>query len=304
MGILNLFNKKSEVAPGITFSKRLIPYWPRIEATLLPYIKIEATPSTTLSFAQSKFGGAPILPKDFPYPIDSDDKPMFPLAQLNFAEIPVLQGFPTKGWLQFYISTNDNFGIDFQHRTLQKNFRVLYFENIDENNIQTEFDFIAKESMYDYSPVSVQQALSFSMAEEYAGAHDIRFRQAIGMSAKKLAETFRSSSEMVLSELQQQLHANGHKIGGYAYFGDRDPRADKKYQEEIPHFDEYILLLQIASVPPATDDAVPDIMWANYGVGNFFIHPDHLSKRDFSSVAYNWDSQKEPHIRDPYDDED
>ena len=229
---------------------------------------------------------------------------MFPLAQLNFQEIPVLHGFPPKGWLQFYISTNDNFGIDFQHRTLQKNFRVLYFENIDENNIHTNFDFIEKESMYDYSPVSVQHALSFSMAEEYAGAHDIRFRQTIGMSAKKLAATFRSSSARILSELYQQLNSNGHKIGGYAYFGDRDPRADKKYQEEIPNFDEYILLLQIASVPPATDDAAPDIMWANYGVGNFFIHPDHLRKRDFSSVAYNWDSQKEAHIHDPHDEDD
>ena len=158
--------------------------------------------------------------------------------------------------------------------------------------------------MYDYSPVSVQHALSFSMAEEYVGAHDIRFKKATGMSAKKLAETFRSSSALVLSELYQQLHSNGHKVGGYAYFGDRDPRGDKKYQQDIPNFDEYILLLQIASVPPSMDDGVPDIMWANYGVGNFFIHPEHLLKRDFSAVAYNWDSQKEAHIHDPYEDED
>jgi uncharacterized protein YwqG len=304
MSIFNLFNKKTEVAPGFALSKRLTPYWPQIESTRLPYIKIEAKPADNLSFAQSKFGGPPVLPKDFAYPTDTDGKPMFPLAQLNFAEMPTLEGFPAKGWLQFYISTNDNFGIDFHHRTSQKNFRVLYFEDIDENNIQTNFDFITKRDMYDYSPVSVQHALSFSLQEEYVGAHDIRFKKALGMSATKLAQTFRASAAIVLAELYQQLSANGHKIGGYAYFGDRDPRVDKKYTDQIPDFGEYILLLQIASVPPPTEDAAPDIMWANYGVGNFFIHPEHLRKRDFSSVAYNWDSQKEAHIRDPYGEDD
>ena len=304
MGIFNLFNKKIEVAPGIKLSKKLASYWPQIETTLLPFIRIDAKPAGKLSVEQSKFGGPPILPKDFPYPTDSNGNRMFPLAQLNFAEIPPLEGFPTKGWLQFYISTNDNFGIDFHHRTSQRDFRVLYFEDIDINNVQTGFDFISNESMYDNSPVSIQHALSFHKAEEYVGAHDIAFRKTIGMGARTLAQSVGSSANDLLSELYEALPAHGHKIGGYAYFGDRDPRADKKYQEQIPRFDEYILLLQIASVPPASTGAAPDIMWANNGVGNFFIHPDHLRKRDFTSVAYNWDSQKEQGIRDPEGDPD
>ncbi|MDN5490601.1 MAG: DUF1963 domain-containing protein, partial [Acinetobacter sp.] len=32
-----------------------------------------------------------------------------------------------------------------------------------------------------------------------------------------------------------------------------------------------------------------EIMWGDSGVGNFFIHPDDLEKRDFSKVVYNWD---------------
>lgn len=305
MGILNLFNKKTEVAPGVALSKRLMPYWPQIQSTLLPYIKIEARPADKLSFAQSKFGGPPILPKDFPYPTDSEGNKMFPLAQLNFTEMPPLEGFPTEGWLQFYISTNDNYGIDFQHRTSQKDFRVLYFKEIDENNIQTDFDFITGEAMYDNSPVSLQHALSFTLAEEYVGALDIRFKKTTGMNARKFADSFGpAASAAVLEELLEQFPANGHKAGGYAYFGDRDPRNDKRYQEDIPRFDEYILLLQIASVPSPDDNIPPNIMWANNGVGNFFIHPEHLRNRDFSSVAYNWDSQKEEGIRDPEGEED
>ena len=303
MGIFNLFNKKT-VAPGIRLSKKLAAYWPQIAPTLLPYIKIEATPSASLPFEKSKFGGPPVLPKNFRYPTDTDGKRMFPLAQLNFGEIPPLEGFPNRGWLQFYISTNDNFGIDFHHRTSQRNFRVLYFEEMDMNNIQTDFDFIANELMYENSPITHQHVLHFTKSEEYAGAHDIRFRKAMGMGAKTFAQSFGSSAEGILGELYQQLPAQGHKIGGYAWFGDRDPRADKKYQDQIPHFDEYVLLLQIASVPSRQADTAPEIMWANNGVGNFFIHPEHLQKRDFSSVAYNWDSQKEKGIRDPEGDAD
>lgn len=301
MGILDLFNRKTEVSPGIQLSRKLAPYWPQLQTTLLPYIKIEATPAAHLSPAQSKFGGAPLLPAHIPWPTDSNGKRMFPLAQINFAEVPQLEGFPTQGWLQFYISTNDNFGIDFMHRTSQKDFRVLYFKEIDQANVHTDFDFINQEKMYDNAPVAVQHALHFSSAQGYVGAQDIRFKKAFGMSAKRLAESMASPN--ILEELHAQFPAYGHKVGGYAYFGDRDPRGDRTYQQYIPGFDEYILLLQIASVPNSQSEA-PDIMWANNGVGNFFIHPDHLRQLDFSSVAYNWDSQKEEDIDDPQTDED
>ncbi len=48
---------------------------------------------------------------------------------------------------------------------------------------------------------------------------------------------------------------------------------------------DYILLFQLDS---DSEDG-KDIMWGDAGVGNFFIHPDDLRKRDFSKVVYNWD---------------
>jgi uncharacterized protein YwqG len=30
-------------------------------------------------------------------------------------------------------------------------------------------------------------------------------------------------------------------------------------------------------------------MWGDMGVGNFFIHPDDLAKKDFSKIFYTWD---------------
>ncbi len=52
----------------------------------------------------------------------------------------------------------------------------------------------------------------------------------------------------------------GHKIGGYPFFTQTDPREwEEKYQQHD------ILLLQID-----TDDSL-NIMWGDSGVANFFI---------------------------------
>ena len=73
----------------------------------------------------------------------------------------------------------------------------------------------------------------------------------------------------------ESFPTNGHKIGGYAYFTQQDPRIGND------KFKDYILLLQID-----TDD---QIMWGDSGVANFFIHPADLARKDFSKVMYNWD---------------
>lgn len=77
------------------------------------------------------------------------------------------------------------------------------------------------------------------------------------------------------------LDNTGHKIGGYAYFTQNDPRImQAQYRDRI-------LLLQIDSQRPA-------ILWGDVGVGKFFIHPDALARKDFSEVLYNWDCSEAP----------
>nr|MCR5080229.1 DUF1963 domain-containing protein [Treponema sp.] len=69
----------------------------------------------------------------------------------------------------------------------------------------------------------------------------------------------------------------GHRISGYPYFTQYDPRsADDGYD---------VLLLQIDT----DDDGGNQIMWGDSGIANFFIKREDLKKRDFSNVLYNWD---------------
>ncbi|MCF3108907.1 DUF1963 domain-containing protein [Niabella sp. CC-SYL272] len=66
-----------------------------------------------------------------------------------------------------------------------------------------------------------------------------------------------------------------HKLGGYAYFTQRDLREGDALTAD------YLLLFQMGS-----DE---HIMWGDAGVGNFFIAPVDFANKDFSGVFYNWD---------------
>ena len=263
--------EKVEPVPGLKLSRALASYWPEIEKTKLPYISIDATPKEDLALEQSKFGHFPCMPIDFEYPTDIAGRPMYPLAQINCKELPALSGYPTSGYLQFYISGFDDvYGIDFNDSQSQKNFRVLYFEENDVEKYKADFSFLDEVMESEQLPIPKPYALSFEKKEEYIGAGDVR---EAGMF--DFAKRFPAMEDELQEEVYDNFRSTGHKIGGYAYFTQEDPRL---YNSP---FKDYILLLQI--------DSLDEIMWGDCGVANFFIHPDDLARKDFSKVVYNWD---------------
>lgn len=76
-------------------------------------------------------------------------------------------------------------------------------------------------------------------------------------------------------EIQKLLYYEGHKIGGYAYFTQSDPREhDDKLKNDV-------LLLQI--------DTDEEIMFGDSGVANFFINKEDLINKNFEKAYFNWD---------------
>lgn len=268
--------EKVQVSPDLQLSKAFASYGEEIEKTRLPFVRIDAVPNNTLSSFQSSFGYYPALPKEFPYPTDSEGNFLFPLAQINFSEMPALPGFPTSGYLQFYISGAQNvYGIDFEDGQSQKDFRVLFFEEEEVSDPITDFSFLELDNSDKHNvPLREPHSLSYSLQQEYMGYLDIRFEK-----QWTFYSTFKQQYPEIAKELDNELFdtfsASGHKISGYAYFTQWDPR-DEKHNTA-----DYILLLQIDS-----DD---HILWSDFGVGNFFIHPDDLRNKDFSKVLYHWD---------------
>lgn len=264
-----------EVEKGYFLPKAFATHWDEIRKTGLEFIEIKATPATDIKPTESSFGSIPFIPVGFEYPLDKDGNPMIPLAQLNFAEMPSLQNYPAKGLLQFYIANTDSYGLDFDNPYNPQSFRVIYIERPEMLQHDTTISFIGDLTESEYTPVFKPHKLSFSKKTDYVGLSDFR-SNAHGFSVSNWIDEYTGDVNNKLEDLSYELFStNGHKIGGYAYFTQTDPREyDKKSQKMV-------LLFQMDS-----DD---EIMWGDVGVGNFFIELNDLINKDFTKVMYNWD---------------
>ena len=237
-----------------------------IEKYKLDTIRIIATPLADrgrLTTKQSKFLGNPFLPVDFTYPKTKNGTPMIMLAQINFEETPALENYPTNGILQLFVSPTEWYDM--------KDYVILFHENIDQAS-QTDFSFLTT-ALYEESPVYCEHNLLFSKETEYGGTEDFRFQLSFnGKSYYDFQKTLPKSQQ---EELDKLFYVTGHKIGGYAYFTQSDPRDyDKNKKNDL-------LLLQID-----TDDK---IMFGDSGVANVFINADDLRNKKFDNAYFNWD---------------
>lgn len=239
---------------------------PQLETYKLDYLKITAKPlrrNESLALTQSKFLGTPFLPLGTPYPQDAKGQPMILLAQLNFSEAPALASYPEVGILQLFVSPTEWFNME--------DYRILYHPDLTAES-QQDFSFLTAD-LYRDSPILVEHSLQFSKETEYGGTEDCRFDMEFG------GKSYYEYQETLPKEQQDQLDTYcynvGHKIGGYAYFTQADPRGCS-----IGSFDD-VLLLQI--------DTDKQIAWGDSGVANIFISPDALANKQFELAYFNWD---------------
>jgi len=264
-------------------SPELEKYRDRIEATIKPYIEIQTQNNDDVKWWQSKFGGLPYLPKGFEYPKTCDGKYLFLLAQLNFDEIPPLDGFPDRGILQFYIADDDLYGLDFgnyanvDNPAVEQKFKIIYFPQPDFQieNIITNYDFLPEP---EYFPVDGCCSLLFTKKSAPISTNDHQFIELLG---EEINELF--INQEIENEYREISNSFGHKIGGYPYFTQDDVRKYSSNSDQIQKPD--ILLFQMDT---DRNDTV-NIMWGDSGVGNFFIEESALRELDFSKVLYNWD---------------
>ncbi|MCB0531215.1 MAG: DUF1963 domain-containing protein [Lewinellaceae bacterium] len=250
----------------------LEPFREKLLATRQSFIRVKPEAARPASWWESKVGGLPYLPAGTAYPMAPDGRPLFFLAQLNFADMPRLEPFPERGILQFYIYDDDLYGMDFDDGENPDTFRVLFFPDTtnDVAALQTTFPDTSGFDLLPHHP-EVSHPLSFELAEEVAPATDYLFWQQFG------AGFFRQFGEQeweLQDEFNKLVNSQGHKVGGYAYFTQDDPRRPE---------DPMLLLFQLDS------DEGMDLMWGDMGVGHFFIREKDLRAQDFSRVLYDWD---------------
>lgn len=272
------------------YPTKLRPYQNLLENNAKEFIRIklkEVSVNTTLT--QSKVGGLPYFPLSMEYPHhpESGDA-MILLAQFNFEEIPPLEGFPTTGILQFFISPDDEYGFN------EGGHQVIYHPKLDDTKLISDFSFLTemlKREKLDYeffSPLTLNNqetyALEFIKDQGIVNVQDIQFEQLLGEASRDLVSG--EGRKEVWDFLHKKGKADGHKLGGYAFFTQDDPR-----REDLEKYGQYQLLFQLDSeiVHKPNGQRWDKVLWGDVGIGNFFIHPDDLKNLDFSRTLYYWD---------------
>jgi uncharacterized protein YwqG len=281
----------------LTLPTSLEQYRDRLEATVKPYIEIQPRLTKKATLWQSKFAGLPYLPKGVDYPKTPQGDYLYLLAQINFSEVPNLEGFPRQGILQFYLAEDELYGKDFDNQTNQTGFRVLFFSEPepDESKLVTDFDFLP--SLWDRNEYYIPFQAKSNYSPDLSECFSLKFKQKLApitlrdyhckklIGSDFLAEPDSDADESMEKKYYQtreeyfKRYEAGHRLGGYPFFSQRDPRSALSEDEG------YILLLQIHN----EHTRKIEVMWGDMGVCNFFIKPSSLAQLDFSDVLYCWE---------------
>ena len=238
----------------------------------------------------SKVGGLPYWDPAKTYPTDSNGKKMYLLAQINFDQDKAESPLPQSGMLQFFVGDDDLYGLDFDHPTKQKDWRIVYHEKIDASVTAEAVEAmgipVSPDNEEVVSPVFRSCVFRLAKKETWLTPDNWeRFDELTLEVAEDLfGETDAESADEVFGEDQYALleeeyfySENSHLLG-HPYFTQADIRE--------PGWRYDTLLFQLDSETAEEEEIT---MWGDSGVGNFFINAEDLKNLDFSDVVYNWD---------------
>lgn len=255
-----------------------------------PVMKI-ALKEEQVTIFDSKVGGIPYLSSQELWPLDEEGRQLRLLAQINCRDLQGLEMFPQTGILQFFIKNdNDLWGLNLDDYMDQRGFRVLYHENVDDTVTEEMVkSFLAqKEEQWEedeYFPVNGEYKMNFILGRESLSINDYRMELEL---KRRFQERFPEDEVIDFWDLEEEVYdaimeedgGQGHKVSGYPFFTQSDPR-----EEGSEH---NILLFQLDS-EFGVKGSGDKVMWGDSGVGNFFIREEDLKKLDFSNILYNWD---------------
>lgn len=218
----------------------------------------------------TKFGGIPWWPKDMAWP-EKDGKPMVMLAQINFGDIPHIDGFPASGLAQFFAADDD---------PMEKGI-VIYHEKVDGatellNDVPTStldgehYDTRPFEGVY-YPSARKEISVSNTSENEWLGIFTKYLNEMLHQNWKTWGDIPKRVWDITW-KVTREYPYYGSRIGGHPYFTQNDVRSTEKKDA---------LILQI--------DSEDGIMWGDCGIAQFFGDPDAIAKGDFKNAWFTWD---------------
>lgn len=259
------------------------------------YIKAEKVDD--LSLEESKFGGFPFVPLGGVIPTNAEGNQLALLAQINCAQLPENNMYPSDGWLQIWCLEDEMYG--FWSDTIQPetNQKVLYIPAGTQGEPLERVVAMYQPYVSEDCPVwfiNEQGAiwgmrLSFTHGQQGITYSDGRFRDLFldrwnKRYPEQAVENFYDLPDEIFENVVD-IHDGSdcaHQLGGYPYFTQYDPRYERD-STELTKYTE--VLFQIDS----QFDTEWDMCWGDAGVRNFFISRENLEALDFSDLLYNFD---------------
>ena len=271
---------------------------------LKPFVPAEPLPQTA-----SKFGGRPYLPAGESAPTNEKGEPLGMIAQINCAELPENDFYPTTGLLQFWMDPNDEeslWGFDYENPTSQKNFRVIYYETLGEPNPDAPFPNVDWDEGgwpiggfdCESGPLELEYGMTFEVREQGVTASGYDYYDVFGAKwdetypDEKLPEAHENpyknqARREALYELTEPFESEEEysHVGGYPFFVQNDPRDEF---EELRGHTVNLLTIVSESENEENEDEEIEIMWGDAGAANWLITPEALAARDFTNVDFEW----------------
>ncbi len=278
--------------------------------------------------ADSHLGGVPYVPRNGEIPTDEKGSQLWLCAQINFAQMPHLDGFPDRGIFQLFASDFDadgGFGFYDGECEEQNSWRVVYYEEVDGTVTEAEcqakmavpWEEASKKNMprpahkFDLKDIEEGRAelwripahplkISFRpVVQDVIGDNDFRF------------------DDLFAAELERRLPgADPEEFMPYELRDETDEEREtlRRVRDQIEsggcklggyaYFEQYdireddeeraawdILLFQLRddfTDFPAGEFPEMDLYLGGFGALNILIRPEDLKNRDFSQVLGYW----------------
>ena len=254
-------------------------------------IRIALSLADNLALTDSKLGGTPYIPQGGALPTSVDGKPLFMLAQINCEQLPENTLYPKKGLLQFWIAAMEAplYGLDYEAPCSNDFKRVIHYPTFGEalpiddfiNDYTFDDENLPFNSKRQFALHFKKDTESISLEERAATQFFFeKWNEAFSTHITTIDEFFDEVPDDICEEINAYLlkEPTGHKIGGYPYFIEYDPR-----KENAPHT---FLLLQI----DIDNIEGEEICWGNLGgIANFFISSEDLDNCKFDNIFFHWE---------------
>ena len=292
-------------------------------------------PACYLEFSKEPFGitdshlgGVPYVPRDGEIPTDEKGSQLWLCAQINFAQMPHLDGFPDRGIFQLFASDFDadgGFGFYAGECEEQSGWKAVYYEEVDSSVTEAEcaakmavpWEEASKKNMprpahkFDLKDIEEGRAelwripahplkISFRpVVQDVIGDNDFRF------------------DDLFAAELERRLPgADPEEFMPYELRDETDEEREtlRRVRDQIEsggcklggyaYFEQYdireddeeraawdILLFQLRddfTDFPAGEFPEMDLYLGGFGALNILIRPEDLKNRDFSQVLGYW----------------